>query len=76
MGFQTDYCTLWPDRLGAYDWSACCAAHDLAYASGLDRAAADFELVACVAANGPLWMAALMGAGVMAFGWIFYRRNR
>jgi hypothetical protein len=69
-----DHCTLWPDRLLGADWSQCCAAHDLAYLEGLPRLDADFDLVACVATVNPL-MAALMGAGVIAFGWLFYPRK-
>lgn len=70
-----NHCTLWPDRLGSLDWSACCRAHDLAYDAGVNRLAADLELARCVAGVSP-FMAAVMFAGVAAFGWLFYRRKR
>ena len=71
-----DHCTFWPDRWGDYDWSLCCAAHDLAYLNGIERLEADLTLVACVAQNAPIWMAALIGAGVLTFGWLFYSPRR
>lgn len=69
------HCTLWPGRIGALDWSACCAAHDIAYEAGLPRLAADLDLARCVAAVSPA-MAGVMLAGVAAFGWLFYRRRK
>ena len=72
---KSDHCTLWPDRLFGSDWSHCCAAHDLAYITQADRITADFELARCVMAlNWP--MGVVMGAGVLAFGWLFYAKNR
>ncbi|MEL6503492.1 MAG: hypothetical protein AAFQ10_03455 [Pseudomonadota bacterium] len=71
-----DHCTLWWDRLFGKDWSQCCAAHDQAYALGVDRGLADAALEACVAVvtGWPLW-AAIMGAGVTVFGGFFYKRR-
>jgi hypothetical protein len=71
-----DHCTLWPERLGEIDWSACCAAHDLAYGLGVDRLEADIDMALCVASVAGWPMAAVMFAGVSAFGWIFWRRKR
>jgi hypothetical protein len=70
-----DYCTWWPDALLGADWSRCCAAHDAAYLAQSDRIVADLELARCVmAVNWPMGVA--MGAGVLAFGWVFYNRKR
>lgn len=72
-----DHCTLWPDRLAGMDWSACCLAHDVAYALGRDRAVADLELYRCVAeATGAHWFAGVMFAGVSIFGWAFWKKRR
>lgn len=71
-----DHCTLFPDRFAGADWSACCAAHDLAYRTGADRLAADFALGQCVLdATGWHALSVAMFAGVAAFGWLFYRRK-
>ncbi|BAP94477.1 hypothetical protein [Aurantimonas phage AmM-1] len=73
-----DHCTLWPDRLGGIDWSACCKAHDGAYDLGGDaaaRLAADLDLASCVAAVAGWPMATLMFFGVAIFGWLFWRRR-
>jgi LPXTG-motif cell wall-anchored protein len=75
-----DHCTFWPDRFAGMDWSHCCAAHDLAYRTGIPgmgRAAADAELFRCVTeATGAHWFAGLMFAGVSVFGWVFWRRKK
>ncbi|MEM9734230.1 MAG: hypothetical protein AAF903_12220 [Pseudomonadota bacterium] len=72
---MNDHCTLWWDRLFGKDWSHCCAAHDEAYAIGIDRGLADAVLEACVAAaSGSPLLGLIMFAGVSAFGWLFYRR--
>jgi hypothetical protein len=71
---MADYCTLWPDQALGKDWSLCCKAHDEAYQLAGSRLVADLDLARCVA-NETGWdgLAALMLAGVMAFGWIFRR---
>lgn len=72
-----DACTLFPDRLGAVDWSACCAAHDLAYATGADRLAADYALGQCVLqATGWHGLSFLMFLGVTLGGWLFWKRPK
>lgn len=70
-----DHCTLWPDRLGPFDWATCCLAHDIAYEYALPRLEADITLAKCVWAVWPV-MGVIMGAGVIAFGWLFYRRRK
>lgn len=70
-----DHCTFWPDALAGVEWGRCCAAHDLAYATGLDRSAADIALYSCVLqATHAAWFAGLMFAGVSLFGWIFWKK--
>ena len=73
-----DQCTLWWDRLLGRDWSACCAAHDLAYDTGVDRGLADAALAACVSAvTGWPWWGWLMWAGVtFGGGWFYGRATR
>lgn len=75
-----DGCTLWLDGLGPFDWRHCCDAHDLAYYELADKLEADFELAVCVAlAGGPIVgpvMGALMLAGVLVFGWIWYEKAK
>ena len=72
--FTTDGCSLFPDRspIGASDWCACCAAHDLAYWRGgteKERALADEQFHACiVAATGDRLLADSMVAGVKMGG--------
>lgn len=73
---EPDHCTLFPEG----SWGACCAQHDIDYADiTIARLTADLDLAACVAAVGGWPMAALMFAGVTAFGWYFrwrwFRRN-
>lgn len=66
-------CTLWFDRLWQWDWSACCVAHDHAYATLVPKAVADAALAACV--NGVLpGMGDVMWWGVTLFGGLFYAR--
>jgi hypothetical protein len=71
-----DYCTLWPDKLWGVDYSACCAAHDLAYLTGANRLLADAELAKCVAQAGLPFTGFLMGGATTIAGWLFYRRVR
>ena len=67
-----DGCTLWIDGV----WRACCDAHDLAYASGVDKALADVLLRDCVSATGFPLMGWIMFLGVTLFGGFFYARHR
>ena len=71
MNNVTDYCKLWPEGT----WAHCCKAHDLAYELATGRIEADIELAKCVAQSNPL-MGVVMGAGVIAFGWFFYKRKK
>lgn len=77
-GVVGDGCTMWFDRIGPADWRHCCDAHDLAYYELAPKLDADFALAACVfEAGGPIIgpvMAALMLAGLIAFGWIWYAK--
>lgn len=77
-----DHCTLWPDRLGGFDWAACCAAHDVDYAEQVDRLLADDRLWSCVtqslpavAADNPLLTAACAAATAAIAGvmWVAVR---
>lgn len=71
-------CDGWFDSLGPWNWRHCCDAHDIAYSTGGEailRLAADANLVSCV--NQVLTpMGFVMGAGVFAFGWLFYRYKK
>jgi hypothetical protein len=70
-------CTLWPDGWRGVSWRHCCDAHDLAYLDGADRLTADLELAICVYRTSESWPLALtMGAGVVLFGWLFYKGRR
>lgn len=72
-----DYCTLFPDRAFGKDWSSCCMLHDLAYSADGARMAADLDLAMCVTqSTGSYGLGALMGAGVIAFGWYFRRKTK
>ena len=71
---MSDACTLWPDRLGSLDWSACCFAHDHAYAIGAAKFGADIDLMVCVAHAGGWPMALVMFCGVAVFGAPFWLR--
>lgn len=75
---MTDACTLWPEGW----WSACCHAHDAAYGAGLDRWAADLDLLRCVAGSGDgvlaiasAGVAGVMFVGVRLFGRRFWRQS-
>lgn len=70
--FNKGYCTLWWD--GA--WADCCAAHDAAYAMGLDKFQADLDLGFCVAQTGNTWMGILMFIGVATLGIFFYPKKK
>jgi len=77
-----DHCTLWPDRILNWDWSACCLAHDKAYALGVDRLIADHVLADCVANSMgglpyllPVVMGVVMWFGVRLFGAKFYQKS-
>lgn len=64
-------CTLWLDRLLWWDWSTCCAAHDLDYALHVVKELADEKLRVCV--NAVLKpMGDVMWAGVALFGGFWY----
>lgn len=75
---MTDDCTLWPDRIGAWEYAACCRAHDLAYSDPeVPRLVADLDLARCVFdATGNAWLAVLMLTGVVSCGWAFRRMKR
>lgn len=72
-----DYCSLWFEGW----WSACCMAHDAAYAAQVARDAADAELFRCVASSSPALavastvVAGVMWVGVRLFGARFYRKH-
>lgn len=71
---MADYCTLWPDRALGKDWSACCKAHDEAYAGTGVRWDADARLALCVASQtGWDGLAVVMFVGVATFGGMFRR---
>lgn len=73
-----DYCTWFPEGW----WSACCAAHDLAYSLQVGKGTADAALAACVAhsAAGPATAAlsvaagGVMWLGVRLFGRRYYKK--
>ena len=71
-----DDCTLWPDRLGSFDWSRCCVLHDAAYAAGLDKLGADLDLARCVASIAGWPMGLVIFAGVTLGGWAFWIKAR
>lgn len=71
-------CDSFPDGIGSLSWRACCDAHDVAYTMGGDwlaRVVADGALGWCVATSSwwTLPVGATMAAGVLVFGWAFYR---
>ena len=41
-------CTLWFDKIGPWDWHACCVQHDLDYHNQIGKALADLKLETCV----------------------------
>jgi hypothetical protein len=62
LGWNAGHCTGWFDQLLAWDWSACCLAHDQDYAIGIVKPIADYFLRTCANAS-------LRGMGeVMWFG--------
>lgn len=70
---KKDHCTIAPD----FDFGAtCCKAHDDAYSAGVDRAKADADLMACIAASGKPWRAIGYWLGVRLGGWLFWRRKQ
>lgn len=72
-----NHCTWWPDKIGSLDYSACCAAHDLAYASDGQRLAADLDLAQCVFdTTGSEILSIVMMTGVILFGWAFRKRKK
>lgn len=70
--FNAGDCTFWWDGV----WADCCRIHDAAYAAGLNKFQADFDLGMCVAQSGHLGMGILMFLGVTIFGIFFYKKNR
>lgn len=84
MAQQTDFCTLFPDRILQYDISQCCKAHDDAYLiiSSIPRYEADLELMNCVKEAFPtntflaITIPLLMYFGVRAFGWKFFKKTK
>lgn len=73
---EGDGCTLWLQGWGQTSWRHCCETHDVNYAAGMDKIAADLDLAVCVAQTGQGAMALIMLAGLTLFGWLFYRRRR
>lgn len=72
-----DYCTMWPDRFGSVDWSDCCRAHDIAYATNVVKNVADKALMQCVIETTHwYWLGGLMFLGVSFFGWAFKRKSK
>ena len=72
-----DYCTFFPDM----NFSHCCEAHDLAYASIDNKFISDIELFSCVLQSAPEGMGFMYGAisvimfsGVSIFGIFFYAK--
>ena len=68
-------CTLWIDRLGPWNWHACCVQHDFDYGHQVAKAVADARLEHCVNAILPD-MGTLMWLGVTIFGGIWYAAAR
>lgn len=72
-----DYCTWFPEGW----WSACCAAHDLAYSAQIGKDVADAALMACVAGSGgsagtaavSVAIGGAMWLGVHLFGRKYYK---
>jgi|SRR5690606_5700471 len=65
-------CDMFPDGFLWWNWRHCCDLHDIAYTVGgseLVRRMADEALASCV--SGPVGL--VMGVGVTAFGWLFFR---
>lgn len=49
----SDWCTAWWDKIGDYDYSACCQRHDEEYADpSVSRWEADVNLLNCVRKQG------------------------
>ena len=77
---QTDYCTMFPDKIFSWDISYCCKAHDLAYTLQAPRREADLELFKCVSDSQPylafpaLMLGCIVYVGVRAFGKYFYNK--
>ncbi|PHR92522.1 MAG: hypothetical protein COA78_33395 [Blastopirellula sp.] len=71
-----DHCTLWPDRIGSIDWGLCCFHHDISYAIGSNKWAADWALFQCVVDAGSLFFASLMLVGVSIAGGLFHNGNK
>ena len=70
-------CTSWPEG----DWQDCCIAHDYAYAEGVNKWKADFQLAVCVSKKGKLRLthlgiAVLMWIGVTIGGWKPYNNYK
>lgn len=66
--FKTDYCTGWIDGVGQYDWSLCCAEHDLyLWAGGHEDEAglAHNRLRACVKDASNSFYASIMYYGII-----------
>lgn len=79
----TDYCTMFPEGIPGWSWQHCCKAHDLAYETQVPKKEADIALFNCVYGSADGWLAvpsflvaALMFAGVTAFGRRFYNQAR
>lgn len=69
-------CTFWFDKIGKWDWTQCCAQHDMDYALGnIPKALADQHLEQCV--NNVLpFMGTIMFIGVSVFGIFWWNAAR
>lgn len=69
-----NYCTWWPDRIGAIYYGDCCKQHDLMYRQDVPRFDADLQLAQCVySKTASPTLTIVMFIGVVLFGWAFQK---